>query len=262
MSRVAVVTGGASGLGLSVCEHLGRQGRHLGVLDLDGAAAERAAADLRASGVAAIAVQVDVADRAAVDRAFALVRDELGPIEILVTSAAVAGFVPFEALSLDDWSRAITINLTGTFNCLQSAIRDMTASGWGRVVTISSAAAQIGSRHQAHYSASKGGVIALTKTVALEYASRGITVNTIAPFTIDTPMLPGMCRTANRWRRRSRPVGSAPAPTSPRCVRSCARTRQATPLARSSVSTVEQSREHRLRRRPRKRCREQGVLPP
>ncbi|OHV43109.1 short-chain dehydrogenase [Parafrankia soli] len=189
MSRVAVVTGGASGLGLSVCEHLGRQGRRVGVLDLDGAAAERAAADLRASGVAAIAVQVDVADRAAVDRAFALVRDELGPIEILVTSAAVAGFVPFEALSLDDWSRAITINLTGTFNCLQSAIRDMTASGWGRVVIISSAAAQIGSRHQAHYSASKGGVIALTKTVALEYASKGITVNTIAPFTIDTPML-------------------------------------------------------------------------
>ncbi|WP_026239589.1 SDR family NAD(P)-dependent oxidoreductase [Parafrankia discariae] len=189
MSRVAVVTGGASGLGLSVCEHLGRQGRHVGVLDLDAAAAERVAADLRARGVVAIAAQADVSDRAAVDRAFGLVRDELGPIGILVTSAAVADFVPFEALALDDWSRAIAVNLTGTFNCLQSAIGDMTAAGWGRVVTISSAAGQIGSRHQAHYSASKGGVIALTRTVALEYAARGITVNTVAPFTIDTPML-------------------------------------------------------------------------
>ena len=81
------------------------------------------------------------------------------------------------------------VNLTGTFNCLQSAIADMVAAGWGRIVTISSAAGQTGSLRQGHYSASKGGVIALTKTVALEYASRGITVNTIPPFTVDTPML-------------------------------------------------------------------------
>ena len=130
-----------------------------------------------------------MSDRTAVDRAFDDVRAALGPIEILVTSAAVSGFVPFEAITLEDWSRTIAVNLTGTFNCIQSAIPDMVAAGWGRIVTISSAAGQTGSARQAHYSASKGGVIALTKTVALEYAAKGITANTIPPFTVDTPML-------------------------------------------------------------------------
>ena len=117
--------------------------------------------------------------------------EPLGPIEILVTSAAVSGFVPFEDISLEVWSTALAVNLTGTFNCLQSAIPDMVAAGWGRIVSISSAAGQTGSPRQAHYSASKGGVIALTKTVALEYASQGITVNTIPPFAVDTPMMRG-----------------------------------------------------------------------
>ena len=189
MSRVAVVTGGASGLGLSICQHLAGQDRRVAVLDLDADAAEEVAESLRADGAQAIAGAVDVSDRIAVDRAFDEVRAALGSIEILVTSAAVSGFVPFEAITLDDWSRTITVNLTGTFNCLQSAIPDMVAARWGRIVTISSAAGQTGSSRQAHYSASKAGVIALTKTVALEYAAKGITVNTIPPFTVDTPML-------------------------------------------------------------------------
>jgi 2-hydroxycyclohexanecarboxyl-CoA dehydrogenase len=189
LSRVAVVTGGASGLGLSICRHLARHGRRVAVLDLDADAAERAAERLRAEGAQAVAAPVDVSDRAAVDRAFDAVRVALGPIEILVTSAGISGFVPFEQVTLDDWLRTIAVNLTGTFHCLQAAIAEMVAAGWGRIVTISSAAGQTGSLRQAHYSASKGGVIALTKTVALEYAANGITVNTIPPFTADTPML-------------------------------------------------------------------------
>jgi 2-hydroxycyclohexanecarboxyl-CoA dehydrogenase len=189
LSRVAVVTGGASGLGLSICRHLARHGRRVAVLDLDADAAEQAAERLRAEGAQAVAAPVDVSDRAAVDRAFDAVRVALGPIEILVTSAGVSGFVPFEQVTLDDWLRTIAVNLTGTFHCLQAAIAEMVAAGWGRIVTISSAAGQTGSLRQAHYSASKGGVIALTKTVALEYAANGITVNTIPPFTADTPML-------------------------------------------------------------------------
>jgi NAD(P)-dependent dehydrogenase (short-subunit alcohol dehydrogenase family) len=183
------VTGGASGLGLSICQHLARQDRRIAVLDRDGDAAEEVTGALGRLGGEAIARTVDVSDRAAVDNAFDDVRAELGPIDILVTSAAVSGFVPFEALTLDVWSQTMAVNLTGTFNCLQSAIPDMVAGGWGRIVTISSAAAQTGSLRQAHYSASKGGVIALTKTVALEYAAKGITANTIPPFTVDTPML-------------------------------------------------------------------------
>jgi 2-hydroxycyclohexanecarboxyl-CoA dehydrogenase len=189
LQRVAVVTGGASGLGVSICEHLAAHQQVVAVLDRDAAAAEAAAEALCANGARAIASGVDVADRTAVDRAFDEVRAELGPIEILVTSAAISGFVPFGEITLDDWSRTIAVNLTGTFNCLQAALPDMVTAAWGRIVTISSAAGQIGSQRQGHYSASKGGVIALTKTVALEYAAKGITANTIPPFAVDTPML-------------------------------------------------------------------------
>ena len=159
------------------------------MLDIDANACALAAGELSAGGAELISAQVDVADRSSVDAAFNRVRDELGPIEILITSAAVSGFVPFRELTLDVWQRTMAVNLTGTFNCLQAALPDMVAGGWGRVVTISSAAAQTGSVRQAHYSASKGGVISLTKTIALEYASKGITANTIPPFTVDTPML-------------------------------------------------------------------------
>jgi len=159
------------------------------VLDLDGDAAEHAASALRADGAHVISGGVDIGDRAAIDDAFGMVRATLGPIEVLVTSAAVSGFVPFESITIDEWVRTITVNLTGTFHCIQSAIADMVAAGWGRIVTISSAAGQTGSARQAHYSASKGGVIALTKAIALEYAAKGITANTIPPFMADTPML-------------------------------------------------------------------------
>lgn len=188
MSRVAVVTGGASGVGRSVCEHLAAGGASVAVLDLDGAGARATAEDLRAGGARALALEVDVAVRAEVSAAFGHVRAELGPIEILVTGAAVAGFVPFEEITPDTFERTIAVNLTGTFHCIQLAIPDMVAAGWGRIVTISSAAGQTGSILQADYSASKGGVIAMTKAVALEYAARGITANTVPPFMVDTPL--------------------------------------------------------------------------
>jgi 2-hydroxycyclohexanecarboxyl-CoA dehydrogenase len=189
MSRVAVVTGGASGVGLAICHHLSRAGYRIGVIDIDGDASEQVASELRTAGARAIGAHADVSDRTSVDDAFGSVRAEFGPIEILVTSAAVSGFIPFGEITLDVWERTMAVNLTGTFHCFQSALPDMVAERWGRIVTISSAAAQTGSPRQGHYSASKGGVISLTKTVALEYASKGITANTIPPFTVDTPML-------------------------------------------------------------------------
>jgi len=91
-------------------------------------------------------------------------------------------------MSVDDWDRVLQTNLTGTFHCIQAAIPDILEAGWGRIVTISSTAAQGGAPNQAHYVASKGGVIALTKAVAVEFASKGITANTIPPSIIDTPM--------------------------------------------------------------------------
>jgi NAD(P)-dependent dehydrogenase (short-subunit alcohol dehydrogenase family) len=188
MSRVAVVTGGASGIGRAISQRLARDGRRVAVLDLDGAAAERAAADLRGTGGTALGVPVDVADRAAVDAALTRVREELGPVEILVTSAGLDSFMPFTEITPELWDRVIAVNLSGTFHCLQAAVPDMLAAGWGRIVTISSSSAQSGAARMAHYVASKGGVIGLTKALAMELAPRGITVNTIPPGSIETPM--------------------------------------------------------------------------
>jgi 2-hydroxycyclohexanecarboxyl-CoA dehydrogenase len=106
-----------------------------------------------------------------------------------VTSAAISGFTPFADIQLEEFERYLRVNLTGTFHCLQAALPDMVDAGWGRIVTISSAAGQQGALQQGHYAATKGGVIAMTKTVALEYAAKGITANSIPPFSVATPLL-------------------------------------------------------------------------
>jgi 2-hydroxycyclohexanecarboxyl-CoA dehydrogenase len=194
MTRVAVVTGGASGIGEACCRQLAEAGRKVAVLDWSGDAAEGVAEQLRSKGATAMAATVDVSDRAAVDAAYEQVRAELGPIEILVTSAGITGSDPFHEMPLETWDRILSVNLTGTFHSIQAAIGDMRAGGWGRVVTISSSSAQQGSPQMAHYVASKGGVIGLTKSLAREYAPEGITVNTIPPSTISTPMLQSFVR--------------------------------------------------------------------
>jgi 2-hydroxycyclohexanecarboxyl-CoA dehydrogenase len=189
VSRVAVVTGGGSGMGRAVCQHLARRGHRVAVLDVDGEATEQVAKEVHAGGGQAVAAVVDVSDRAAVDAALDEVRLKLGPVGIMVTSAGIEGFEDFLAISPEAWDRMVAVNLTGTFHCLQAAVPDMVAAGWGRIVTISSSSAQSGTRRMAHYVASKGGVIALTKALALDLAPFGITVNTIPPGFIDTPMM-------------------------------------------------------------------------
>jgi 2-hydroxycyclohexanecarboxyl-CoA dehydrogenase len=188
MSRVAVVTGGASGIGEATCHELGRRGHKVAVLDFNEQAAQRVTDELRASGVTSLAVGADVADRAAVEHAFAKIRSELGPVSVLVTSAGLFGFAPFSEITAESWAQMIDVNLTGTFHCCQVALPDMLAAKWGRIVTISSSSAQRGSPFAAHYAASKGAVITLTKSLAREYAAHGITVNTIPPSGIETPM--------------------------------------------------------------------------
>jgi 2-hydroxycyclohexanecarboxyl-CoA dehydrogenase len=188
VNRVAVVTGGASGMGEATCHELGRRGLKVAVLDVNEQAAQRVTEDVRAAGFAALGVGADVTDRAAVEQAFAKVRSELGPVAVLVTSAGMFGHAPFTEITPESWSKIIDVNLTGTFHCCQVAIPDMVAAKWGRIVMISSSSAQRGSPFAAHYAASKGAVITLTKSLAREYAAHGITVNNIPPSGIETPM--------------------------------------------------------------------------
>jgi len=188
VGSTAIVTGGASGIGLAISERLARDGAKVSIFDVDLEAGERAAQGIRAQGGEALACAVDVSDRAQVDEAVAATREHLGPVLVLVNGAGKDGFDPFMEISPEQWERIIAVNLTGTFHCTQSALPDMLEAQWGRIVNISSSSAQTGAALMGHYSASKGGVIALTKTLALELGPRGITVNTIPPGAIDTPM--------------------------------------------------------------------------
>jgi len=186
--KVAVVTGGASGIGLGIAERLARDGARVAVFDLKGADAAEAAAKIGADGGTAIGVAVDVADRQAIDRGVEEVHERFGPVSILVNNAGREGFSPFLKISQETWDGIIAVNLTGTFHCCQAMLPDMLAAGWGRIVNISSSSTHGGQPLMTHYVASKSGVVGLTKSLALEFGPKGITVNTIPPGFIDTPM--------------------------------------------------------------------------
>jgi 2-hydroxycyclohexanecarboxyl-CoA dehydrogenase len=183
--RVAVVTGAASGIGLGIARRFVADGHRVAVLDRNPDTLAAAAAEL----AGAVAVEVDVADRASIGAGYERVRAELGPIEIVVTSAGIESFTSVLDIDAEQWDRMIAVNLTGTFACIQAALPDMLAAGWGRIVTIASSSAQSGAPRMAHYVASKGGVIGLTKALAVELAPTGITANTIPPSLVDTPMV-------------------------------------------------------------------------
>lgn len=188
MGRVVVITGGASGMGLASAQRLARKGYRVALLDLNSEAAEAEAAALRTEGHDSIGVQVDVGDRDSIYAAMDKVREAYGPIEILVTSAGISGFGNFWETTPEDWDRMIRINLSGTWHCAQAVVGDMMAAKWGRLVLISSSSVQTGVRNMAHYVASKGGVVGLTRALAIELSPHGITTNHIPPGFIITPM--------------------------------------------------------------------------
>jgi len=187
--RSAIVTGGGSGIGLAIAERLAADGIAVGVLDRNGDTADEAAAKITAAGGTATAVTADVTDRPSIDAAMASVGAAHGAPTILVNSAGLDGFSPFLQISLESWNKVLEVNLTGTFLCCQAVLPGMVEAGWGRIVNISSSSAHGGQPMMAHYVASKAGVIGLTKSLALELGPKGITVNTIPPGFIDTPML-------------------------------------------------------------------------
>lgn len=183
--RVAVVTGGAQGIGLAVAARLARSGAKVAIWDRD---AELARASAEAIGGRAWGLDVTGTEEvAAVAQETAR---EMGPIGILVTSAGIAGangrVVDYDP---DEWRRIIEINLTGTFNCCRAVLPQMQAEGFGRIVTIASIAGKEGNPNAAAYSASKGGVIALTKSLGKEHAGENIAVNCVTPATAKTRIL-------------------------------------------------------------------------
>jgi len=162
----------------------------IAVLDLDDRAAEQVADEIRQKGGEAIALgSVDVSERSQVDDAVGRVRKALGPVLVLINNAGVTGFKEFLKITDDRWDRIMQVNLNGPFYCTQAVLPDMVDAGWGRVVNISSSSAQSGQPYMVHYVTSKAGLIGFTKALALEVGPKGITVNTIPPGFIDTPML-------------------------------------------------------------------------
>ncbi|HYP63298.1 MAG TPA: SDR family NAD(P)-dependent oxidoreductase [Acidocella sp.] len=186
--RTALVTGGGAGMGAATSQRLARDGMAVGVLDINGTNATSVAASITAAGGAALALQADISDRAQVQDVVTRLREKFGPVTVLVNNAAVEDFCAFEKISDQAWDRQLGINLKGPYIVTQTVLPDMLAAGWGRIVNISSFGAQIGAPNMVAYTASKGGIIALTRSLAIELGPKGITVNTVAPGFIDTPM--------------------------------------------------------------------------
>ena len=188
--KAAIVTGAGSGIGRAIAQRLAEDGLAVAVLDLDDRAAEQVADEIRQKGGEAIALgSVDVSERSQVDDAVGRVRKALGPVLGLINNAGVTGFKEFLKITDDRWDRIMQVNLNGPFYCTQAVLPDMIDAGWGRVVNISSSSAQSGQPYMVHYVTSKAGLIGFTKALALEVGPKGITVNTIPPGFIDTPML-------------------------------------------------------------------------
>ncbi|HLH21757.1 MAG TPA: SDR family NAD(P)-dependent oxidoreductase [Chloroflexota bacterium] len=189
--QTAIVTGGGSGIGAAVCRGLAAEGAAVVVADLapEGAAATVAA--ITAAGGRAVAVPVDVSDPASVQALVERAVAAFGAIDILVNCAGITRYDSILDLPVEAWDRVLAVNLRGTFLCTQAVLRHMVPRRRGRVVNFASARGVEGQARGSHYAASKGGVIAFTKSVALEMAPHGITVNAIAPGTTDTAMWRG-----------------------------------------------------------------------
>ena len=190
--RVALVTGGGSGIGREICVGLAAAGRNVAVADLNLDGALETASLISATGGAAIAVHMDVADSDAVQGGILQVLDELGPPEILVNCAGWDELMPFLSTDEDFWDRVIEINYKGVLRTVHACLPSMTENGWGRIVNIASDAGRVGSSFEAVYSGAKGGVIGFTKTIAREAARSGVTANVVCPGPTDTPLLDGI----------------------------------------------------------------------
>ena len=203
-NRAAVVTGGASGLGRAVAARIVAEGGTVSLWDLDAASLQDAAAQVGA----AHSVVLDVSDQDAVAKAAAAANQALGRIDVLVASAGVTGATaPVHQFPLDSWRRVIDINLNGLFYCCREVAPFMIAQGYGRIVNVASVAGKEGNPNASAYSASKAGVIGLTKSLGKELATKGVIANALTPATFESPILEQLPKSQVDYMRGKIPMG-------------------------------------------------------
>ena len=189
--QTVIVTGGGGGIGGATCRRFAAEGAKVAVFDLNLQAAQSVAEGIRAQGGRAQAYPCDIADRATVDAAVAAAEADLGPIDVLVNNAGWDVFLPFTKTVPAQWEKLIAINLVGALHMHHAVLPGMVARRSGRIVNVSSDAARVGSSGEAVYAACKGGLVALSKTLAREHARHGITVNVVCPGPTDTALFDG-----------------------------------------------------------------------
>jgi 3-oxoacyl-[acyl-carrier protein] reductase len=187
-NQVALVTGGASGIGKAICRVLATRGVHIVVGDVNFADASVTAEEISKMGVTATPVKCDVSIFKDVNNLFKTITETHGRLDILVNNAGIIRNAPLSEMEETDWDPVIDTNLKGVFLCSKEAVKIMVPRRYGRIINITSIVAFTGNREQANYAASKAGIIGITKTTAREYAKKGITVNAVAPGFILTPM--------------------------------------------------------------------------
>jgi 3-oxoacyl-[acyl-carrier protein] reductase len=191
--RVAVVTGGSRGIGRAIAVALAQRGAAVAICYRERAeAAEETVALVRAHHVQALAAPCDVSDETAVGEFFGRVRSELGPIDILVNNAGIVRDSLLIFMQRERWDEVLDTNLGGAFLCIRAVARDMLLRRWGRIINIVSASGDVGGIGQASYSASKAGLLGLTRTLAREFARQGVLVNAVSPGLIETDMIAGL----------------------------------------------------------------------
>ena len=186
--KVALVTGAAQGIGKAVALLLARHGADIVVSDINLEKAEETVREIESIGSKAMAIKVNVASLSDVERMVEAILEKFGKIDILVNNAGITRDKLILRMTEEDWDSVLDVNLKGTFNCTKAVVRHMSKQRSGKIVSIASVVGEMGNAGQVNYSASKAGVIGLTKTIAREFARRGINVNAIAPGYIETPM--------------------------------------------------------------------------